>query len=179
MKANERARKLEKSANSIFINALAYWFQWIQVYFPILSNPASCIELCRVGERISKSHSQCLSLIWPLWCSMSHFGQGTQSHWIQFPQMQNGDIGGTHLIRLLGGWTTIRYTCQVILRFLTFPLCAHTFPQREFYPSSQAQFKHHFSRWIVPWPTSDISVSYLLISCGLSSSLPWGSLWQS
>ena len=32
MKANEKARKLEKSSNSIFINALAYWFQWIQVY---------------------------------------------------------------------------------------------------------------------------------------------------
>ena len=71
MKANERARKLEKSSNSIFINALAYWFQWIQVYFPILSNPAPCIELCRAGERVSKSHSQCLSLAWPLWCSMS------------------------------------------------------------------------------------------------------------
>lgn len=79
MKANERARKLEKSSDSIFINALAYWFQWIQVYFPILSNPAPCIEPCRAGERVSKSHNQYLSLAWPLWCSMSVGREGNHT----------------------------------------------------------------------------------------------------
>lgn len=176
MKANERARKLGKGSNSIFISALAHWFLGNSSWRFDSIIPRSPAENS-VGKGSGlQSHATCFC-VWRGQLVQDICGQGTPPHWCSVSSNAKKK-GGTAAVLsptgLLWGWTELRYTCQIIV-----PLVL-TLSLYRILSILGAQSKYLLSSELFPDPplTSYI-ISYLRISCGLSPILPLGSLCQS